>query len=362
MKIALLNLPIDLNYGGNIQRYALSLVLRRMGHTVFHIQLLHRARISLPLYKRYFVYLKRIIFSLVGLEHKDVFYEKQISKGYCNVMSFYEKHVPHTEKKFYCEQDLFNYNWDQYDAFVVGSDQVWRPEMTEQIGLSNYLFKFISHLKKSKVAYAVSLGKDSLAIHQTDLLEIVSLYNNFNAVSVREINALDILYNEGMRSPQPEVVLDPTLLLSRSDYEELLKDEDLEVPVREKYVLTYFINKELYDTEVVINFATKKGLKIIDVTMGSAYIVNIPKWVYLFMNADYIFTDSYHGVIFSIIFNKSFMVINNFHGGTSRIESLLNLLGINNLQEIDWDCVNSKIDMYRDKSFKFLRDSLIEQK
>lgn len=358
MKIALLNLPIDLNYGGNIQRFALSHVLISMGHDVEHIQLLKNVQIQLPIYKRYLVYAKRVLDIAIGRKHKDILYERNKIKGYQNVFRFYDKNVPHTDKKFYNRQDLNDYDWSGFDAFIVGSDQVWREDMTEQIGLDNYFFSFLSTINKIKIAYAVSFGKDSIKSPKVKFPSIPFLYKGFKAVSVREKSALEILENEGMNSPEPEFVLDPTLLLSRQDYVGLLKKEGYDNYCPNRYVLTYFINNDLFEHNVVREYADKKNLEIVNVTMDSMSKISIPHWIYLFMHAEYVFTDSYHGVVFSLLFNRPFEIKYNIHGGTSRIESLMVILGITDSKMIEWNSVNIKISEYRSKSLDFLRNSL----
>lgn len=359
MKIALLNLPLDLNYGGNLQRYALATTLRRMGHEVEHIQLIEQGYNLLPLRKRYFVYLKRILFEFIGKNTLPVLYESHRRKGYSNVKDFYKKYVPHTEKKFTAYHDLLSYDWGKFDAFIVGSDQVWRPDMTKKFGIATYFFGFISKLSRKKIAYAVSFGKDHIVLPQGKIQELKSFYNDFYCVSVREKSALKILEDNGMTQPSPQLVLDPTLLLNREDYISIVKKEIPKFNEKD-YLLTYFINEDLRNDETINKIAFNNHLSIVNITIASAYNVPIPLWLAYFMNAKYIITDSYHGLLFSIIFNKPFKIIYNIHGGTSRIQSVLKMFEIQNVVTIDWDKVDNLKDYYKKISLDFLQKSLEE--
>lgn len=360
MKIALLNLPIDLNYGGNIQRYALCNVLTKLGHEVEHIQLIEPRQIDLPLYKRYFVYIKRLLFTVIGVKTKPLLFESQQKQGFKNFMDFYNKYVPHTSEVFVKYEDFVAYNWDSYKAFIVGSDQVWRSDMTKSVGLKSFFFSFIGERNVKRIAYAVSFGKSSADIDNT--AEIGSLYCKFDAVSVREKDGLEILNKNGFQKPSPVLVLDPSFLLEKVDYIRLLEKENLNTPFNEQYLLTYFINEELYDETVVYKISKERNIKVINMSMNSAYEIPIPLWIKYFMYANYIVTDSYHGFVFSLIFNKPVKVICNIHGGTSRFKSLQESFGIKDLDCIDWDSVNKQISYFREFSLDFLMKFLNNNK
>lgn len=156
MKIALLNLPFDNNYGGNLQRYALIKVLQGMGHEVEHINL--QCDYSLPWYKYPYSIPKRIIKKyLLGEKKVDVLLEKHnedIRKIIdANALAFYEKYIPHTFEVRNVSGIKKLLNSGNYDAVVVGSDQVWREGMTHSIGCENFFLKFVPDDIK-KIAYS----------------------------------------------------------------------------------------------------------------------------------------------------------------------------------------------------------------
>lgn len=323
MKIALLNLPIDANYGGNLQRYALITVLQRMGHEVEHIQLY--CSFDIPLWKRPLTYGKRILFRLFGEKTYSLSYEKEIEKKYYNELSntlkFYNKYIPHTKKKFYNKKDLNNYDWSKYDAFIVGSDQVWRPNMTCQIGLENYFFKFVEHINKPKIAYGVSFGKEDEVLPQNS--KLMELYSKFTVVSVREDSGLKILAKAEMNNPKPIQVLDPTLLLTADDYKVMMEEID---DINKSYIFCYILDMDDEKQAVITEQAEELNIDPIIVGLDNSKDVSIGQWLNYLYNAEYVITDSYHGYVFSLNFGKNVQFLGNKVRGNSRIESINKVL------------------------------------
>lgn len=350
MRIAILNLPIDSNYGGNLQRYALITILQRMGHEVEHIQLYKT--FGLPLYKRYFVYFKRVLLKLIGKSKYPLFYEKGLAKEYekniKKIKTFYFGNIPHTKKKFYTKNDIESYDWSRFDAFIVGSDQVWRLDMTTQIGLENYFFNFLSDSKKRKMAYAVSFGNNCIESKNIKLDYIKELYKIFSAVSTREDSGLDVLKSLGMVNPQPCQVLDPTLLLDANDYRCLTKDCIIR---QEEYIFCYVLDMTDEKKSKIEEKAKKLNLHCIYADMDSN--ITIEEWLSYIDKASYVITDSYHGTIFSIIFKKKALVLKNHIRGEERFASLYRILNITN---DDFSNINfENMESIRKNSFSFIK-------
>ena len=157
MKIALLNLPYDNNYGGNLQRYALMKVLQDMGHDVTHLNL--RFHYHLPWYKVPYSYTKRIILKYVLGRDVRINQEKYSREQYqerCAITeSFYQKYIKHTEP-LYKLSELKKYT--DFDAYVVGSDQVWRKKIANKYLPTMFLDFLPKDSKAKRIAYGVSLG------------------------------------------------------------------------------------------------------------------------------------------------------------------------------------------------------------
>lgn len=137
MNIALLNLPFDANFGGNLQRYALITILKREGHNIEHINL--RTNYQLPWYKYPSSYTKRIIKRILLNDKTPIQVEQYRRKKDLmrnkKAETFYQQYIPHTQE-ITKKKDL--YKLPIYDAYIVGSDQVWRKTMTRQFGLSTF--------------------------------------------------------------------------------------------------------------------------------------------------------------------------------------------------------------------------------
>lgn len=360
MKIALLNLPFDANYGGNLQRYALISVLNRFGHDTVHLNIV--CHNELPWYKKTLSYSKRFLFILLGKDTVPVFYEhkKEIAALERNrsALLFYDKYIPHTSE-IVNKSQLSQVKNMHFDAYLVGSDQVWRKSMTNQIGIRNYFFKFIDGLKVKKIAYSVSLGIAQNELSDKEVKDLSKLYQQFTSVSVRERSALILLQSYHWNNPKAEHVLDPTFLLLKSDYIQLINKEF--TIQNEKKMFCYILDKT-DETDAIVNEISRQKQML-------PYYINynelggldsIEQWLRNFMDAEFIVTDSYHGTVFSLIFNKPFRTIENARRGNARLESLFCTLGISaDMTIFDWTNINYKIEQERRKSLDFLKRSLI---
>lgn len=356
MKIGLLNLPFDNNYGGNLQRFALIKVLKANGYDVKHINL--RSKYALPWYKVPYSYSKRFLLKCIKDRQIFILQEREKNKSKIkdesNAVSFYQKYIPHTDVTYSIKGIQAIVNRYRFDVVIVGSDQVWRKSMTASIGYENFFLKFVGD-DILKIAYSVSLGSSHCDYTCKEIRKIKKLYSRFAAVSVREKSALDIFSNNGWTSPKAEWTLDPTLLLSKADYNNLIKDANTENVTREKifcYVLDINdkIKRELcsYDLDYIIN------------DLNSSDKVSIEQWLNNIKQSKIVVTDSYHGVVFSIIFNKPFRFMGNVRRGNDRIESLFLMLGIdgNNTLDCDWNKINERIAELKKKSLSFLLSEL----
>lgn len=353
MKIALLNLPFDANYGGNLQRYALVSFLQKAGYEIEHINL--RFNYQLPWYKLPFSYIWRILQKITIDNKKHIFVEKHLkeeaNRKNKNAELFYNKYIPHTHiitKK----NDL--YKLPHYDAYIVGSDQVWRKAMTKQYGLSTYFFDFVKE-GNIKIAYGVSLGSDKNELTSKEIENLGKLYKQFKTTSVREDSALQLFKSYQWTSPQAIQVIDPTFLLTKNEYIKLIDSGSTKPCPGELFC--YILDNTLQKDNIIQHLASEKQLEVFKTKLDGS--VSIEQWLRSFKDAQHIVTDSYHGLIFSIIFNKPFTLIRNEKRGNARFDSLLTLFDIKiNSNSIDWNKINLKIDEEREKAMKFIQKAL----
>ena len=355
MKIAILNFPLDNNYGGNLQRFALIRVLQNLGHNPTHLF----TKLYFP--KVTFIeILQRFFFSLLHFRRPiNLNVEKKEKEKYENelktILPFYNKYIPHTDT-IDSPQKLFSYQ--DFDAFLVGSDQVWRRSMSNKFPFESMFFDWVHNTESLKIAYGISFGIDHHEIPNAELHNLSCLYKKFKAVSVRETSAIDILTSLNWTNPKAELVLDPTLLIDKRDYLKIIDDAST---VQSNGELFCYILDSSESSKIAIEKkASEKHLTPFFQSITPKATCSIEQWLKSFVDAQYVVTDSFHGCIFSIIFNKPFMLIKNERRGMARFESLFKILGINeSQQDFDWESINSKLDELKKVSISFIKRALI---
>lgn len=254
------------------------------------------------------------------------------------------------------------------DIYCTGSDQVW-GKIGRDIIDKAYFLEFVPKDAKC-ISYAASIGTATV---QAKVIKYFKKYlKKYSKILVREQSAVEILKSIGFENS--EMVLDPTLLLNYSKWSNLTSCK----PYKKKYVLVYQLhdNKEmeLYCKKI----SNKLGLELIRIcpslqsifrTGKSVLLPNPSEFLSYIKNAEYIITDSFHGTVFSIIFNKEFVDIMPENTST-RIESLLELLTLEDRilkdygnfsvfdKKIDYNRVNKKLDIEREKSIKKLLSAI----
>ena len=371
MKIGIITLNSHANYGGILQAYAMTRVLSNLGHEAKVIYL--PVRWSLPWYKYPYVVVKRLIKRAQG-EKVRIFNEYYNNKTYGiltqNTQRFIDSYVPHVVVKRY--EDLNESDWD---AFVVGSDQVWRPDYMGQHNIRHAFLSFASNWNIRRVAYATSFGVDEWLFTDEQTEVFGRLVKKFNAISVREASAVDMCMEHW--GVKPLHVIDPTMLLPKEEYESLVKHGDV---AKSKGNLLCYILDENESTNKLISLleehysmkAFRVNSKYEDYLAPVKERIQPPveQWLRGFMDAKMVITDSFHACVFSIIFNKPFLVVENERRGAARIKSLLNKYGLvhrmiscNNkigksIFDEEWDWVNSVICESKIIAINYLNSSL----
>ena len=370
MRIGVLTLPLHTNYGGILQAYALHRVLQDMGHDVVLLDSYPQCPTLKPFPLQQMFYLKRLLMKVVA-PHKAIplFYEKEAMARYQkkeHIRQFYRQHVRHVP---FGEGATLNSN--DFDALIVGSDQVWRPIYDSKNILERYLSFAKDWTQVKRIAYASSFGTDAWEYTEEQTSECRRLAQIFDAVSVREESAVTLCKEHlGVNASW---VLDPTLLVDTRHYMEHIAkaDADYPSPMCFGYILDSSDEKEA----IFNHIATTQGLQmssfqnVDDSDNGAA--PSVESWLKSFHDAEFVFTDSFHGCVFSIIFNKPFVVYGNVNRGMARFHSLLSMFGLENrlvvtpddaanvaCQPVDWDSVNNRLSELRIQSLEFLTIAL----
>ena len=260
----------------------------------------------------------------------------------------------------------------KFDVVIVGSDQVWRKQYINDQYYTSYFLDFVDSKKTKKIAYAASFGKDAWE-GDDDIHVISQLLKDFTAISVREKSGISICKNR-FNIENIEHVLDPTLLFNKDFYLSQIISKYDTSSIKSGGFVTYVLDEEEKKKNIIEFVKEKTNLQNIHNLKGfktSNKIYSVPEWLFSFASADFIVTDSFHGMIFSIIFEKEFIVIGNKSRGLERFYSLLNLLGLkerliiddNDLSEkafnkINFADVNKILNLQKEHSLKFLSISI----
>ncbi len=378
MKIGIVTLPFNSNYGGLLQAFALQSSLRNMGHEPTTV---YRRNPIMPLHIQIISSANRLAKSI--LNHKmgvirswATAEEELIIDQHTN--RFISENISTTEM-LKSERDFSGMNDKGFEAWVVGSDQVWRPKYSPS--LSNHFLGFVTDSFKAKrVSYAASFGVDQWEFSPDQTEKCRKLLLKFDAVSVREDSGVK-LCGENLRV-EAKQVLDPTLLLPKEEYIRLVEKDS--IAACDGTLLTYVLDKAPDKIDFIRKVAEEKGLRVISIMPKSLFrdagrkriddciYPPVTAWLRGFMDAECVITDSYHGMVFAIIFNKPFLALGNSKRGMARFSSLLKLFGLEermalsteeNLMgklnaPIDFSKVNDILMVKRHESLAFLENSL----
>ena len=368
MKVGILTLPFNPNYGGILQGYALQTAIERLGHEAYHIN--RASRFCLPFYLRPIAYAKRLVEQKVQGKNKRILFEEYQNAIAVNTNRFVEQHL-HLWRDGMVNSVLPT----DFDALVVGSDQVWRREFWPHI--NDAFLGFAEGWPVKRVAYAASFGTDRWAYSQRESQSCGTLLSHFNGVSVRESSAI-ALCREHLGCDAVQMP-DPTLLLQRQDYDSLTALGGL--PAKKSASLfVYLLNKNSHSDTIINAVAHHSGLTPhsivatddIHLPVSECVRPGVETWLRGFAESSMVLTNSFHGCIFSIIFGKPFVVVGKRVAGLTRIQSLLDLFGFegtyidedaNHLEDIpvmqtDTPQVTARLEELRNKGYDFLSQNL----
>lgn len=349
MKIGILTQPLQYNYGGLLQNFALQAVLKDAGHECITLDwqniYIHpsstKVQKNVDLLKHYIKVLlnkypkpSKIEFDIFKDNYIDTTTKVMTSFGFAKAA----KNV-------------------KIDAIVVGSDQCWRPI---------YCFPFLKQMFASfagpnikKYAYAASFGTDKWEYSESETKVASRLAKEFKFISVRESSAVDLCKKHlGVEATH---VLDPTFLLTQVQYATIVEQSKTSPSPGNLY---YYMLDSTPEKALMLNnlskdlglhpFYVERILQRKDNYVGTSVAPSVLSWLRGFMDAKMVVVDSFHGMVFSIIFNKPFWVITNKERGEARFESLLRIFGLEDRiitdyrtndfnKPIDWEMVNSKL-------------------
>ena len=207
-------------------------------------------------------------------------------------------------------------NENDFDILIVNSDQCWSYEFRNILEIG--FLSFAKDWNIPKFVYAASLGHKSWNVSKKVINSAKILVNQFSGISVREYSSIEIIKrNLGI---EPYLVLDPTLLLNKFDYLKILDNYNSDIDINENYLVVYILDNSNLIQEYIEKISKKLNYRILYISSNCKNYIE--KFIFSFNISKAIITDSFHGTILSIIFNKPFMTFINSRRGLARFTSL----------------------------------------
>ena len=352
------------NYGSALQSWALKESIEKLGEGKIHAKLVdycsdaHKDSNPLNPYK--------------NMWDKDEQTRKNceltmpaIKENYKKFEDFYNSQFDRT-KRMYTSKDFDSIlEEEQIDAFVCGADTIF---CVDEFGIDDVFYANKNCMKENYTfSYAASFGDSHFNTETYKLLD--ERINNFKAIGIRENGMLE--YIKQRTNVEVERVIDPTLLLNAKDYESITKDD---IP-KEKYILLYARRGNQIMEDYADELAKKLNCKVIEISLKATneykhemrYDAGVEEFLNLVKNAEYVVTNSYHGMIFSVQFSKPFVVFSREQCDT-KIEEVLDIIGLRDRllvtgnekfnENIDYNLVHKNIEKEREKAIRFLQKQL----
>ncbi len=354
MRIGIYTQPLFNNYGGILQNWALQQVLMSLGHDPITID--HSSKYS---WLKYFAdYSLAIAKRTLGKRCSSPMRPHNGRFGSGLLAPFIHQHINKTRPvNRPCIDLLTEYH---INCLVVGSDQIWRPLFNKH--LEDSFLAFAKEFDCTKIAYAASFGKDEWEFDEKQSDICTELVKQFDAISVREESGISLCKQH--LGVDAEFVLDPTLLLSKEKYSQIIGHTQN----NGKFIACYCLDMSQETQSEINNIAKTINLPVRYFAANDKVSLTIGQWLAMFRDASAVITDSFHGTIFSIINQTPFYTLANEVRGASRFHSLLGNLGL--LERIvkdsghlppptiDWEIVQKRINQEKQKSISFIQKHL----
>ena len=333
MKIGILTHPLDYNYGCLLQAFALQKTIKSMGHEVVTIDRFSDP--SVAFFSQFKNWMKRIAAHYIKGKNVRICWNPNLTMDmkrtlFSQTHKFVDRNITNTGIVFPSDLERIDKEY-QFDAYVVGSDQVWLPNFS-----LNCFLDFVHRDNVKRIFYAASTGSTSFADIPSIAMKCKNLSRKFSGISVREDSLLPVVKKAlGREAIQ---VLDPTLLLDAKDYLAACVEKEDDSPI----IFTYILDKT-YDKQVLVGKVQKElQLPIVagsvekDYERGKNMDINkciypsVDHWILNMARAKFVVTDSFHGTCMAITFRKPFVVVGNKARGLNRFLSLLSLFNLEN--------------------------------
>ena len=383
-KVGIVSCYFKNNYGSMLQAYATQKVLDNMNleNETFNISKNIDFKNGKKKYYKSQLFNYSFIKSKFGMIWLKIY--RKINKKLNSNIKMREKTYEEFRKEFNLTKPYYTYKElkeasSKYSTILVGSDQLWLPV---NVVADYYTLNWVEE-NINKVSYSTSFGVSQIPD------KYKSLYKKFleriNYISVRENSGCKLVND--LVGRKATLVCDPTMLLNKDEWLEI---QEIKPIISEKYILCYFLGKNIEHRKFAERLRKKTGYKIVSLNHGDEYVkysdkfadiipydIGPKEFLNLIRNAEYVCTDSFHGTVFSLINNVKFFTFERYNSKNSkvstnsRIYSLLDLMGLKNRilkgtekiddvinYEMNFEEINNKLESFRDKSKKFLKEAL----
>lgn len=341
-----------------------------MGHDV---EFLMRRRYRPSRFARFRNFIK---WMLGRTSHCSFLTDYHIYKISKNTRRFVRQYLSPLSKSCYTPTS-FKILMDNYqaDVFIAGSDQCWRYKFAPWY-IDDYFYKPLLGTDKKRISYAASFGVDYLEYDESMLLSCQKCLKEFSAISVREVSGINLL-EQYFNVPKGKAVevLDPTMLLTADDYKELICKYNI---TDQRYIFTYILDDNEEKEKLISQIKQELQLSRINQKAQTGDIMALQEiepvelWLSRIYHSSFVITDSYHGMVFSILFKKPFIVYGNAARGKTRFMSILYKLRLadryiengNNIElsiindTIEWNKIHGLLQQKRDESIAFLSNAI----
>ena len=362
MRIGIITLPPSFNYGNILQAWALQSTLEAMGHQV-EIVIGGPRRHRLSLWRRPLVYLKRFYLKYFrGQRNRIIFVEKAETIMFQHTETFIQEHLHIHQYPSYS-----SIKESDYEGFVVGSDQIWRRRYNGVI--RNSYLGFTTGWNVKRVSYAASFGTSKWEYSYEETADCAKLLSLFDGISVREDSGVNLVKNHFHLDAIK--VLDPTLLIKPENYVKLFEEKG--TPKSNGDLFYYLLSYNTVTKNKVQGIAEKCHLKPFrvfsrfdeqDAPLKERIQPPVETWLRGIYDSKLVVTDSFHATVFSIIFQKPFILFESGVRGNERLESLLRMAdfdmsgGIFEKEFIPTETNRSSLESYKSLSINFLISAL----
>lgn len=333
------------NYGNRLQNLATQMILENLGHKVHNLVVAPH-----PLLKP----VNKVV---------PTVFPYHLGGRWRAFMRFTQNFLPNTDVIDGKSMKALGAKYGNLDAVMIGSDQTWNPAFIHN---KNHVFaKFVP--KEKRLSFATSFGITQ--IPQKHKKDFEAALKEIKNISVRETAGAEIV--KRLTGKSCPVLLDPTLVISKTQWQQLANKSPTIVP-KEKYIFSYFLHNKPAWKKCMKNFAKAHGLKIVNVNkyFGKHFTTDPLGFIKLLMNAEIVFTSSFHGHAFSVCLEKTFVSFPVPNTTNSRISTLLKLTGLehrhykaidqSNPFEIDFTATRTILDSARRQAINYLQNTLAE--